>query len=124
MGYQQVTQKVFHGQTSKEFCFLVVIFNGNDNSPPTDVLLWNTATHTVTQGQNYPVDSDRDDGQSFVWNDDTIIFGGGENNDPNLYKYTIDGGFVPFSTLSRVPTEDREEFAFINVPAEEFSCPP
>ena len=100
----------------------VVIFNGRSGDVK-DVLLWNTATHEVTQGQSYPVDSDRDDGQSFIWNEDTIIFGGGENTDPGLYKYTIDGGFELFSTLTPSGSVGREEFAFINVPAEEFSCP-
>ena len=100
----------------------MVIFNGHKYSDPKDVLIWNTATHEVTLGPNYPVCSDRDDGQSFIWNKDTIIFGGGECSDVGLYKFTIDGGFELFSTLTPEGEDDREEFALINVPADEFSC--
>ncbi len=93
--------------------------DGNNAQLKGKVLLWNTVTNEITPGQDFPVDPDRDDAQAFAWNDNTIIFGGGENPDPNMYYYTIDGGFQAFGTHGFDTM--RENFVMINVP-NDFQC--
>ncbi len=91
------------------------------------VVLWNTASHNVTQGPAYPsINSDplsggqkRTMAESMVWNNSTIIFGGGNNLDSNIYKFTIDNGFQDFTTFDEA---GRHHFNMINVPSSEFIC--
>jgi hypothetical protein len=99
----------------KLFPFLAVFFTG------TKVYLWNTQTNEILEGHNYPVTSTRDDSESIVWTNDTLIFGGGRNTDNVLYKYSIRDGFVPFSTHGG--TGQRQLFVMISAPSNEFSCP-
>jgi hypothetical protein len=95
--------------------FSAVFFTGNK------VYLCNTETNEISEGQDYPVSSYRIDHQSCSWTDETLIFGGGENSDNGLYKFTITDGFVEFSTHGE--TGRRENFVMIAVPSNEFSCP-
>jgi hypothetical protein len=98
------------------FTFSAVLFTAYK------VYLWNTKTNAISEGQDYPVSNLRHSHQSCVWNDDTLIFGGGYNNSDNvLYKYSISDGFVPFSTHGE--SGIRYSFVMIAVPSNEFSCP-
>ena len=93
------------------------------------MVLWNTKTNSFTQGPSYPSPhSDPRYGghwrwyaESMVWNNSTIIFGGGAHaiHDAKIYKYTIDGGFQSFSTFDK---PGRYVFNMINVPTNEFVC--
>jgi hypothetical protein len=85
------------------------------------VYLWNTETNEISEGHDYPVSSSRYWHQSCSFTNDTLIFGGGDNSDNALYKYSIRDGFVPFSTHGE--SGERTGFVMIAVPCSEFPCP-
>lgn len=86
------------------------------------VLLWNTETDIVTEGQSYPTNPFRFDAQGVVISEDTILFGGGENEDSTLYLYTAADGFTPFAPISSTVTGgtgSRESFIMVKIPGNE-----